>query len=193
MSPLGGEIYLEDCYFKVGDEIVWRPVTQTTAENNEVYWMDTSVYPYKTYLANNGEFELANDLVWVGQAILENGQIKEIKSNPFNFNCTDRKMIECWSKDTSWYKIFLEFDQGVKQIRRWCEQGGLIHTTATTAVMPLIKPFKDSNYRVFTTLQSAQPTVFAIGCYYHTPTQFTYTTTGTVATTYNWKAEGYMD
>ena len=189
----GGEIYLEDCYFKVGDEIVWRPVTQTTAENNEVYWMDTSVYPYKTYLANNGEFELANDLVWVGQAILENGQIKEIKSNPFNFNCTDRKMIECWSKDTSWYKIFLEFDQGQKQIRRWCEQGGLIHTAATTAVMPLIKPFKDSNYRVFTTLQSAQPTVYAIGCYYPTPTQFTYTTTGTVATTYNWKAEGYMD
>ena len=189
----GGEIYLEDCYFKVGDEIVWRPVTQTTAENNQVYWMDTSVYPYKTYLANNGEFEEANDLVWVGQAILENGQIKEIKSNPFNFNCTDRKMIECWSKDTSWYKIFLEFDQGVKQIRRWCEQGGLIHTAATTAVMPLIKPFKDSNYRVFTTLQSAQPTVYAIGCYYHAPTQFTYTTTGTVATTYDWKAEGYMD
>ena len=189
----GGEIYLEDCYFKVGDEIVWRPVTQTTAENNEVYWMDTSVYPYKTYLANNGEFELANDLVWVGQAILENGQIKEIKSNPFNFNCTDRKMIECWSKDTSWYKIFLEFDQGQKQIRRWCEQGGLIHTAATTAVMPLIKPFKDSNYRVFTTVQSAQPTVFAIGCYYPTPTQFTYTTTGTVATTYNWKAEGWLD
>ena len=189
----GGEIYLEDCYFKVGDEIVWRPITQTTAENNQVYWMDTSVYPYKTYLANNGEFELANDLVWVGQAILENGQIKEIKSNPFNFNCTDRKMIECWSKDTSWYKIFLEFDQGQKQIRRWCEQGGLIHTAATTAVMPLIKPFKDSNYRVFTTLQSAQPTVFAIGCYYPTPTQFTYTTTGTVATPYNWKAEGYMD
>ena len=188
-----GEIYLEDCYFKVGDEIVWRPVTQTTVENNEVYWMDTSVYPYKTYLANNGEFEEANDLVWVGQAILENGQIKEIKSNPFNFNCTDRKMIECWSKDTSWYKIFLEFDQGVKQIRRWCEQGGLIHTAATTAVMPLIKPFKDSNYRVFTTLQSAQPTVFAIGCYYPTPTQFTYTTTGTVATTYDWKAEGYLD
>ena len=155
--------------------------------------MDSSVYPYKTYLANNGEFELANDLVWVGQAILENGQIKEIKSNPFNFNCTDRKMIECWSKDTSWYKIFLEFDQGQKQIRRWCEQGGLIHTAATTAVMPLIKPFKDSNYRVFTTLQSAQPTVYAIGCYYHAPTQFTYTTTGTVATTYNWKAEGYLD
>lgn len=193
ISPLGGEIYLEDCYFKVGDEIVWRPVTQTTAQNNEVYWMDTSVYPYNTYIVNNGEFELANDLVWVGQAILENGQIKEIKSNPFNFNCTDRKMIECWSKDTSWYKIFLEFDQGQKQIRRWCEQGGLIHTAATTAVMPLIKPFKDSNYRVFTTLQSAQPTVYAIGCYYHAPTQFTYTTTGTVATTYNWKAEGYMD
>ena len=193
LGPLGGEIYLEDCYFKVGDEIVWRPVTQTTAENNEVYWMDTSVYPYKTYLANNGEFEEANDLVWVGQAILENGQIKGIKSNPFNFNCTDRKMIECWSKDTSWYKIFLEFDQGQKQIRRWCEQGGLIHTAATTAVMPLIKSFKDSNYRVFTTVQSAQPTVFAIGCYYPTPTQFTYTTTGTVATTYDWKAEGYMD
>lgn len=189
----GGEIYLEDCYFKVGDEIVWRPVTQTTAENNEVYWMDTSVYPYKTYLANNGEFELANDLVWVGQAILENGQIKEIKSNPFNFNCIDRKMIECWSKETSWYKIFLEFDQGVKQIRRWCEQGGLIHTTATTAVMSLLKPFKNNNYRVFTTVHSAQPTVYAIGCYYHAPTQFTYTTTGTVATTYNWKAEGYLD
>lgn len=192
-ESLGGEIYLEDCYFKVGEEIVWRPVTQTTAENNQVYWMDTSVYPYKTYLANNGEFEEANDLVWVGQAILENGQIKEIKSNPFNFNCTDRKMIECWSKDTSWYKIFLEFDQGVKQIRRWCEQGGLIHTSATTAVMSLLKPFKDSNYRVFTTVHSEQPTVYAIGCYYHAPTQFTYTTTGTEATSYNWKAEGYLD
>lgn len=192
-GSLGGEIYLEDCYFKVGDEIVWRPVTQTTAENNEVYWMDTSVYPYKTYLVNNGEFEEANDLVWVGQAILENGQIKEIKSNPFNFNCTDRKMIECWSKDTSWYKIFLEFDQGEKQIRRWCEQGGLIHTSATTAVMSLLKPFKDSNYRVFTTVHSEQPTVYAIGCYYHAPTQFTYTTTGTEATSYNWKAEGYLD
>lgn len=192
-ESFGGEIYLEDCYFKVGDEIVWRPVTQTTAENNQVYWMDTSVYPYKTYLANNGEFEEANDLVWVGQAILENGQIKEIKSNPFNFNCTDRKMIECWSKDTSWYKIFLEFDQGVKQIRRWCEQGGLIHTAATTAVMSLLKPFKDSNYSVFTSLESSQPTTSGIGCYYNAPTQFTYTTVGQVATSYKWKAEGYMD
>lgn len=189
----GGEIYLEDCYFKVGDEIVWRPVTQTTVENNQVYWMDSSVYPYKTYLANNGEFEEANDLVWVGQAILENGQIKEIKSNPFNFNCTDRKMIECWSKDTSWYKIFLEFDQGQKQIRRWCEQGGLIHTAATTAVMSLLKPFKDSNYSIFTSLESSQPTTYGIGCYYNAPTQFTYTTIGQVATGYKWKAEGYMD
>lgn len=192
-ESFGGEIYLEDCYFKVGDEIVWRPVTQTTAENNQVYWMDTSVYPYNTYIVNNGEFELANDLVWVGQAILENGQIKEIKSNPFNFNCTDRKMIECWSKDTSWYKIFLEFDQGVKQIRRWCEQGGLIFSASTTAVMSLLKPFKDSNYSIFTSLESSQPTTYGIGCYYNAPTQFTYTTIGQVATGYKWKAEGYMD
>lgn len=202
----GGEIYLEDCYFKVGDEIVWRPVTQTTAENNQVYWMDTSVYPYKTYLANNGEFELANDLVWVGQAILENGQIKEIKSNPFNFNCTDRKMIECWSKDTSWYKIFLEFDQGVKQIRRWCEQGGFQRWTASFGADTIyfLQPYKDnSSYRVFASIIGLSDTWFSasstvdqknasniagsIGLV--TPESFKMNSAGG----HCWKAEGWLD
>lgn len=202
-----GEIYLEDCYFKVGDEIVWRPVTQTTAQNNEVYWMDTSVYPYKTYLSNNGEFELANDLVWVGQAILENGQIKEIKSNPFNFNCTDRKMIECWSKDTSWYKIFLEFDQGKKQIRRWCEQGGYQVGTGdpyNRVTIPLLKPYKDNNYFVFGNMDWENSTWFANSS---TPPNLASTTdvctlvdnkTNTSfdmqkLSSHNWKAEGYLD
>lgn len=206
MVSLAGEIYLEDCYFKVGEEIVWRPVTQTTVENNEVYWMDTSVYPYKTYLANNGEFELANDLVWVGQAILENGQIKEIKSNPFNFNCTDRKMIECWSKDTSWYKIFLEFDQGVKQIRRWCEQGGFQRWTASFGADTIyfLQPYKDnSSYRVFASIIGLSDTWFSasstvdqknasniagsIGLV--TPESFKMNSAGG----HCWKAEGWLD
>lgn len=203
----GGEIYLEDCYFKVGDEIVWRPITQTTAENNEVYWMDTSVYPYKTYLANNGEFEEANDLVWVGQAILENGQIKEIKSNPFNFNCTDRKMIECWSKETSWYKIFLEFDQGVKQIRRWCEQGEYQIGTGdpyNRVTIPLLKPYKDNNYFVFGNMYWENSTWFSDSS---TPPDLASTTdvctlvdnkTNTSfdmqkLSSHKWKAEGYLD
>lgn len=205
-ESFGGEIYLEDCYFKVGDEIVWRPVTQTTAENNQVYWMDTSVYPYKTYLANNGEFELANDLVWVGQAILENGQIREIKSNPFNFNCTDRKMIECWSKDTSWYKIFLEFDQGVKQIRRWCEQGGFQRWTASFGADTIyfLQPYKDnSSYRVFASIiglsdawfsasstvdqKNASNIAGSIGLV--TPESFKMNSAGG----HCWKAEGWLD
>ena len=203
----GGEIYLEDCYFKVGDEIVWRPVTQTTAENNEVYWMDTSVYPYKTYLANNGEFELANDLVWVGQAILENGQIKEIKSNPFNFNCTDRKMIECWSKDTSWYKIFLEFDQGQKQIRRWCEQGGFQAGTGNPynrVTIPLLKPYKNNDYFVFGNMYWRNSTWFSDSS---TPPSLASTTDVCTLvdnktnisfdmqklSSHKWKAEGWLD
>ena len=201
----GGEIYLEDCYFKVGDEIVWRPVTQTTAQNNQVYWMDTSVYPYKTYLSNNGEFELANDLVWVGQAILENGQIKEIKSNPFNFNCTDRKMIECWSKDTSWYKIFLEFDQGKKQIRRWCEQGGHQRGIANYSeyTVPLLKPYKDTSYLVSASIIGLGATWFSsTGTTDNRNTSNIAGAIGTMTTNsfiingaggHTWKAEGYLD
>ena len=115
-------------------------------------------------------------------------------------------MIECWSKDTSWYKIFLEFDQGQKQIRRWCEQGGYQRGTTSFGAdtVYFLQPYKDvGSYQVFASIIGLSDTWFSasgtvdqknvsnvagsIGLI--TPESFKINS----AWSHTWKAEGYMD
>ncbi len=126
-------------------------ITATYATNaiNDDLWLDTSSYPLRLKQYDGINWQVKNDLVYVGDVTIANGIITAVSNNEFNkygYLLNDNpKIIETYQNGTSWYRVYSD---------GWCEQGGLLGTTPTSTVVTLLKPYPNTNYLIFLAINS---------------------------------------
>ena len=111
-----------------------------------------------------------------------------------------RRLIEVYKgNDGSWYKVFAEYDTSGNFVGNWCEQGGYYSTGIAqgqgTATITLLKPLQLNNgvYDLHVDkITSSTANTYGHSADIVSETQFTINNNGGLASTYIWRASGYI-
>lgn len=169
-----GSIDLKESYININGQRWWSGTKP---------WLDTSTTPAN--LKTNGEIN--NDLVYIGDCLIENSVVTVLKNKYFNACPYHRDLVESYQNGTSWYVVYSD---------GWCEQGGFIQANINWQTCTLLKPFVNTNYNIYVSGSGTTAGQGNSPCYVNnsnkTINSFQYTSAGVVNNIF-WQACGYIN
>ncbi len=114
--------------------------TAPSSPSNAALWLDNSILPLSLKQYNGSNWDINNDLVYIGDVTISSGVITAVKNNYFNACPAFRYPVETYQNGASWYAVYSD---------GWCIQGGLVSNTSGSGTVTLLKSYKDTNYLIF--------------------------------------------
>jgi len=102
-------------------EVLYSDANITPIKENSI-WLKR-LEPIRSFKFSSSQWQ-EYDGVPIAFATMQADVITGVETAPYNYNGIGKKLIKFWSNDTSWYDIYLKYDQNDKKIKRWIEQGG---------------------------------------------------------------------